>query len=382
LRLKPMAVKRDYYEILGVPQNASSEDIKKAYRRLAFQYHPDRNKDRDAEERFKEINEAYEVLSNSEKRSNYDRYGSAGAPEFGRGFEGFDFGGLGDIFETFFGGFGTKRTSRAAPQQGADIRYNLTISFEEAVFGCEKEIEVVCTDFCSVCHGRGSEPGSHPVTCPTCNGTGEVRRSYRSIFGQFVNATPCPQCHGEGRIIKDPCHQCHGLGKEQRRHRVVVSIPAGVDDGVSVRLSGEGSCGYRGGPPGDLYVKLSVQPHKLFQREGDDIIYSLPLNFAQAALGTEVTVPTLDGDFDLKIPTGTQSGKVFRIRGKGVPHFRGRGRGDQIVQIYVVTPQSLDEKQRRLFQELAKNLGPATMPDEDEKGRGFFSRVKDAFGKG
>ncbi len=378
-----MAVKRDYYEVLGIPRNASSEELKRAYRRLAFQYHPDRNKDRDAEERFKEINEAYEVLSNPEKRANYDRYGSAGAPEFGRGFEGFDFGGLGDIFETFFGGFGT-RARRATSQQGADIRYNLTISFEEAVFGCEKEIEIVRTEFCSLCHGSGCEPGSQPIRCPTCNGTGEVRRSQRSIFGQFVNVTPCPQCHGEGRVIKDPCRQCHGSGREQRRRRIAVSIPAGIDDATSIRLSGEGDYGYRGGASGDLYVNLSVQPHKLFQREGDDIAYTLPLNIIQAALGAEVQVPTLDGDLTLKIPSGTQSGEAFRIKGKGVPRFRGRGRGDQIVQVYVVTPQSLDERQKRLLQELAETLGPATMPKPDhDRGKISFEKFfKDIFGKG
>jgi molecular chaperone DnaJ len=375
-----MASRQDYYEVLGVPRNASTEDVKRAYRRLAFQYHPDHNKDEGAEEKFKEVTEAYEVLSNPEKRAAYDRYGHTGAPGFGRGFEGFDVGGFGDLFDTFFGGAATK-TRRAAPQNGADLRYNLTISFEEALFGCEKEIEIMRTEVCSLCRGTGCKLGSQPLRCPVCNGTGEVRRSQRSIFGQFINVTPCHRCHGEGKIITDPCPHCGGQGMERCSRNIAVKIPSGVDDGITIRLSGEGDCGSRGGAPGNLYVTLSVQQHEFFKREGDDIIYDLALNFAQAALGDEVQVPTVDGGFTLKVPPGTQTDRKIRIKGRGVPHFRGHGRGDQIVKVYVATPQSLDEAQMRLLRELAKTLGPATMPQESDsdKEKGFFEKVKNAF---
>jgi molecular chaperone DnaJ len=375
-----MAIKRDYYQVLGLARDASQEEIKRAYRQLAFQYHPDHNKDKDAEQKFKEINEAYEVLSNPEKRAAYDRFGAAGIPEFGRGFEEFDFSDLGSIFDAFFGG-PEVRTRRAAPQQGASLRYNLSISFEEAIFGCEKELEVMRTESCSLCHGTGSEPGSQPIRCPNCDGRGEIRRTQRSFFGQFINVTTCNRCHGEGRIISEPCPQCKGTGKEHRSRNIVITIPAGVDDGITIRLSGEGDSGFRGGAPGNLYVTLSVREHKFFKREGDDIHYDLALNFAQAALGDEVQVPTVDGHFALKIPAGTQSGRLFRIKGKGAPHFRGHGRGDQIVRAHVVTPQSLDENQKKLFRELAKTLGPAYLPEEEAE-RGFFEKFKDAFGKG
>lgn len=370
-----MAIKRDYYEVLGVSRDASQDEMKKAYRRLAFQYHPDRNKDKDAEDRFKEINEAYETLSNPEKRAAYDRYGHAAAPQFGRGFEGFDFGDLGTIFDTFFGGV---RARRAAPERGADLWYNLTISFEEALFGCEKELEVVRSESCSLCHGTGSEPGSQPARCPSCNGTGEIRRTQRGFFGQFTNITTCERCHGEGRIITKPCARCGGLGKEHRVRNIVVTIPAGIDDGITIRLSGEGDSGSRGGPPGNLYVTLSVAEHEFLKRDGDDIIYDLAINFAQAALGAEIEVPTVDGGLTLNIPPGAQSGRTFRIRGKGVPHFRGRGRGDQIVRVHVVTPESLDEEQKKLFRELAKTLGAASLPKEEGE-KGFFDRVRDVF---
>lgn len=372
-----MATKRDYYEVLGVSRDASAEEIKKAYRRLAFQYHPDHNRDAGAEEKFKEINEAYEVLSNPEKRAAYDRYGHLGGAEFGRGFEGFDFGGLGDIFDAFFGGMGT-RARPTAPQRGADLRYNLTISFEEAIFGCEKEMEIVRTETCSLCHGSGSAPGSQPMRCPQCNGSGEVRRSMGGFFGRFTTTATCDRCHGEGRIITKPCPQCNGKGKERRSHNIVINIPAGVDSGATIRLSGEGDSGFRGGMAGNLYVTLSVQPHKFFEREGDDIIYDLPVNFAQAALGDEVQVPTLDGNYTLEIPAGTQTGKTFYLKGRGVPHLRGRGRGDQIIRAYVVTPTSLDETQKRLLRELAETLGPAAPPGGDEE-KGFFGKIKGIF---
>ncbi|HUV52088.1 MAG TPA: molecular chaperone DnaJ [Dehalococcoidia bacterium] len=372
-----MASKRDYYEVLGVDRNASDDEMKKAFRRLAFQYHPDRNREDGAEEKFKEVKEAYEILSDSQKRATYDRFGHAGVHGFGsRGFEGFDFGGFGDIFDTFFGGMtGTAR--RTGPQQGADLSYKLTISFEEAVFGCDKELEVVRTEICSVCSGTRSEPGSQPTKCPSCNGTGEVRRTQRSVFGQFINVTACSRCNGEGRIILKPCPRCNGQGKERITRKIAIKIPPGVDEGTQVRLSGEGDTGRQGGPPGNLYVTLAVRKHKFFQREGDDILYELPINFAQAALGDELEIPTVDGQIMLKIPAGSQTGKVFRLKEKGVPHLRRPGRGDQLVRLYVVTPTNIDEKQKKLIRELAKTLGEAKLP-QDEKS--FFEKIKDTLG--
>lgn len=374
-----MAKKHDYYEILGVDRNASAADIKKAFRKLAFKHHPDHNKDHGAEERFKEASEAYEVLSDPDKRAAYDRFGHAGAPQGfgGQGFEGFDFGGFGDIFEAFFGGATTAR--RAGPQRGSDLSYSLTISFEEAVFGCEMEVEIVRTERCSVCSGTRSEPGSQPERCSACNGTGEVRRAQRSIFGQFINVTPCSQCRGEGRIITKPCSRCRGQGRERVARKIAIKVPAGVDDGIQIRISGEGDAGTSGGSPGNLYVTLSVQKHKFFKRDGNNILYELPISFTQAALGDEIKIPTLDGDFTLKIPVGCQAGRIFRLKERGVAQLRGYGRGDQLVRVHVVTPQSLDAKQRKLFQELAKNLEEAKLPQDD---KGFFDRVKDTFGGG
>ncbi len=372
-----MATKRDYYEVLGVSRTATAEEIKRAFRKLAFKYHPDRNNEDGAEERFKELNEAYEVLSDPEKRTSYDHFGHAGAGGWtGPSFGDFGFGGFGDIFEAFFGGQTTAR--RRGSQRGADLLSQTHISFEEAASGCEKEVEVLRTENCSLCQGLGTEPGSQPSKCLNCNGSGQVRRVQQGIFGRFVNLTSCEHCHGAGRIIARPCPQCQGTGRERRQRHIVVNIPAGVGDGSQILLSGEGEAGLRGGAPGNLYVSISVEPHPLFWREGDDILYDLPLNFAQAALGDEVVVPTLDGQVKLTLPPGTQTGKVFRLRNKGFPHLHRGGRGDQLVQVYVVTPQSLGEEQRRLLQELAKTLGQANMPTKDE--RGFFGRIRDAFG--
>jgi molecular chaperone DnaJ len=357
-----MAVKRDYYEVLGVSRGATEEEIKKAFRKLAFQYHPDRNRDDGAAEKFKEVNEAYEVLSDADKRAAYDRFGHGGAESFfGRGFEGFDFGGFGDIFDAFFGGAGT--ATRQAPQRGADLRYRVSISFEEAALGCEKEINIARSEFCANCHGTGSRPGSQPSRCPSCDGTGRVRRVQRSLFGQFINTAVCSQCHGEGRIITDPCPECKGSGIQKCKRRIAVKVPAGVDDGNGIRLSGEGEVGGRGGSPGDLYVMLSVASHKFFTRDGNDVIYELPVNFAQAALGAELEVPTLYGKSQLKIPAGSQSGEVFRLKGMGILHLHRGGRGDQMVRLVVVTPESLTKEQRRLFEELAKSLTPAKRAD-------------------
>jgi len=356
-----MPTKRDYYEVLGIPRNATDEEIKRAFRKLAFKYHPDHNRDDNAGEKFKEVNEAYEVLSDLDKRAAYDRFGHGGAEGlFGRGFEGFDFTGFGDIFDAFFGGVTT--ATRQAPQRGADLHYNTTITFEDAALGCEKEINILRTENCSLCQGIGCKPGSQPTRCPSCNGNGQVRRVQQSIFGRFTNITTCPQCHGEGRIITEPCPQCRGTGKKKRQRSISVKIPAGIDEDSQIRLRGEGQAGTRGGASGDLYITLAIEQHEFFKRDGDNIIYELPINFAQAALGTEVEVPTLDGKTKLKLPPGSQMGKVFRLKNKGIPHLHRRGRGDQLVTLLVVTPDSLTKKQRQLFQELADTLGPAKSP--------------------
>jgi molecular chaperone DnaJ len=366
----------DYYETLGVARTASADDIKRAFRRLAMQFHPDRNKQPGAEVRFKAINEAYEVLSDPEKRAAYDRFGHAGVNGMGeRPFEGFgNFGGFGDIFDAFFGGTGT-RTRRSA-QRGRDLHEDVTIAFEQAAFGTETEIEVARLENCPICGGRGSEPGSQPERCPSCNGAGEVRRVQQSIFGQFVNVAACDRCHGEGRIITKPCTSCRGSGRERKQRKLVVKIPAGVESGSQMRLSGEGEAGTNGGGPGNLYVSIHVQEHPVFRREGDDLIYELPLNFAQAALGDEIEVPALEGKVSLKIPAGTQSGKVFQLRDKGVPHLRGGGRGDELVRVRVITPTTLNREQRKLMEQLSASLGQAVAPQED---KGFLGRIREEF---
>jgi molecular chaperone DnaJ len=367
-----MPIKRDYYEVLGVDRNATDEEIRRAFRKLAFKYHPDHNHDDKTGEKFKEVNEAYEVLSDPDKRAAYDRFGHGGAEGlFGRGFEGFDFGGFGDIFDAFFGGATT--AARQAPQRGADLSYGITITFEEAALGCKKEITISRTENCSLCHGIGSKPGSQPSRCPNCNGTGQVRRVHQSLFGRFAHTTTCNQCQGEGRIITEPCPQCRGTGREKHKPNISLNIPAGVDNSSQIRLRGEGEAGRRGGSPGDLYITLSVTEHEFFSRDNDDIIYELPINFAQAALGTEVEVPTLDGKTRLKIPAGSQTGQVFRLKGQGIPHLHRNGRGDHLVTLSVVTPDSLNEKQRRLLQELGDSLGPANMP-KPKKREGFSRR--------
>jgi molecular chaperone DnaJ len=358
-----MQAKRDYYEVLGIDRNATDEEVKKAFRKLAFKHHPDHNHEDGAADKFKEINEAYEVLSDPDKRSAYDRFGHGGAEGFfGRGFEGFNFGGFGDIFDAFFGGAAT--AARQAPQRGADLHYGITITLEEAAFGCEKEINISRTENCSRCRGTGSQPGSQPSRCPNCNGTGQMRRVQQSIFGRFTTTTACPKCHGEGRIITEPCSQCKGTGRENYQRSILINIPAGVDDGTQIRLSGEGHSGAKGGPSGYLYITVSVAEHKFFTRDDDNILYELPINFTQAALGAEVEVPTLDGDTNLKIPAGSQTGTVFRLNGKGIPHLRRRGQGDQLVKLRVVTPDSLTKHQRELLQKLADTLSP---PQEERQ---------------
>jgi molecular chaperone DnaJ len=365
--------KQDYYETLGVPRNATPEEVKKAFRKLAMKYHPDRNKSEDAHDRFKEINEAYEVLADAERRGMYDRFGHAGAesPYGARGFDGFNFGGFGDIFDAFFGGTTTRRR---APRRGADLRRSITLTFEEAAFGVEKTVQVASLELCSHCNGLRAEPGSEPEKCNNCGGTGELRRVQQSVFGQFVNVAMCDRCGGEGRVVSNPCKQCRGAGREERARKLQVKFPAGIDDSSQMRLSGEGEAGSQGGPRGNLYVDIAVKPHKLFRRDGDDLIYDLELNIAQAALGGDFGIPTLEEPDDLHVPAGTQSGEVFVMRGKGVPHLRTRGRGDLLVRAQVVTPKDLTPEQRRLLSELAESLGTPSNPDD----KGLLDRIKDA----
>ncbi len=381
-----MADKRDYYEVLGVSRTATKDEMKKAFRRLARQYHPDVNKNNDATEKFKEINEAYEVLSDDQNRAAYDRYGHAGVQN-GSGFSGFEggFGSVADIFEEFFGGAfgGGGRQRRRGPRRGADLRYDLTISFEEAVFGVEKEIEITRPEICDRCHGSGAEPGTRPIACTTCNGSGEVRRVQQSILGQFVNVATCPTCQGSGELIPELCQTCGGRKHVQRIRTRPVKVPPGVDNDTQIRMSGEGGPGVNGGPPGNLFVILHVQKHEFFRRRGEDIWLDLQINVAQAALGDEVTVPTIDGEEKLVIPPGTESGKVFRLRGQGVPRLdrsgRGvnRGRGDQHIMVQVVTPKNLTAEQKDLFKQLAGTLGKEVIPQRD---KGIFSQLKNALG--
>jgi molecular chaperone DnaJ len=378
-----MASKRDYYEVLGVSRNASDDEIKKAFRRLAKQYHPDANKEAGAEARFIEINEAYEVLSDPQKRAAYDRYGHAAVGNgmgAGAGFT--DFGGfstINDLFETFFAGTaGAQR--RAGTQRGADIRYDLTISFEEAVFGCQKEIEIPRWETCSNCRGTGAQPGTSTARCGACQGTGEIRRVQQSIFGQFVNVTMCERCRGEGRVITTPCEKCRGQGRVRNNRRVVVNIPAGVDDGINVRVTGEGEVSARGGVPGNLYVILTVKPHPFFKRQGNDIIYELPISFTQAALGAEVEVPTVDEKTTtLKIPAGTQSNRSFRLKGMGVPVVHSSARGDQHVIVKVVTPTNLTPRQKELLEEFARLEREQNEQNGKNIFRDLFEKTKDVF---
>lgn len=369
---------RDYYEVLGVPRSADAQELKKAYRKLAMEFHPDRNPSEDAAAKFKEINQAYEVLSDDQKRQMYDRFGHAGVDgNQGGGFDGFHGfeGGFGDIFDAFFGGGQRGGRRRRGPARGADLRFNLRLTFEEAVFGVEKEIEFQRQERCQRCSGKGAEPGTELATCPECNGAGEIRRSQQSIFGQFVNVAPCARCSGEGKIVPNPCEDCRGTGRLRAPRKIAVKVPAGVDDGAQIRLAGEGEAGARGGESGNLYVVLSVAEHERFQRVEDHIVLELPVNVAQAALGSEMSIPTLDGDMTFEVPAGTQSGEDFVIRGKGVPHLRGAGRGDMVVRVTVVVPETLTDEQRELLEKLAETMGTPTLP---RRNKGFFERIRDA----
>jgi len=363
-------IKRDYYEVLAVGKTATREEIKKSYRKLALQYHPDRNKgDKDAEEKFKEAAEAYEVLSDPEKRQLYDRFGHAGLQQSGfTGFRSFDdiFSSFGDIFEEFFGFAGTSR--RRAPRKGADLRYDLSIGFMDAVRGKETEIEVSRHELCSKCGGVGTRDGVPPVVCPACGGRGQVSRSQ----GFFSISTTCPSCHGSGSVITDPCEKCRGVGRVLITKKLSLKIPAGVDTGSRLRLQGEGDPGELGGPPGDLYVFIHVESDEAFKREGDDVLVAVPITYSLAALGGEIEIPTLDGPEEFYVPRATQSGQDFRLPGKGIPHVRGRGRGDLIVVVYIETPKSLTAEQEELLRKLAEIEGA----NVTRKKRRLFSRNK------
>ena len=359
--------KRDYYEVLGVSKSASDEEIKKAYRKLAKKYHPDMNPDsKESEAKFKEANEAYEVLSNPEKRAKYDQFGHAGVdPNFGGGGfgGGFDMGDidLGDIFGSFFGGgfggFGGQQQRANAPQKGQSLRANLTVSFEEAAFGCEKEIELNRTETCSDCQGSGCQPGTTAETCPDCRGAGVVRIQRGGGGFAFSTTAPCSRCRGTGKLIHSPCNSCGGTGSVRKKQRIKVTIPAGIDDGQAISLRGQGNAGTNGGPAGDLIVGVRIKPHPQFKREGTTVLYEQPISFYQATMGAELEIPTIDGRVKYNLPAGTQTGTVFRLRGKGIPVLQGRGRGDQIVTVKVQVPTNLTTEQREALRVFGEAMG-------------------------
>ncbi len=373
---------KDYYDILGVEKNASDEDIKKAFRKLALKYHPDKNPgDKAAEEKFKDINEAYQVLSDNEKRSNYDQFGTAepgaqgGFGGFGGGFDASGFGDIfGDIFGDMFGGGG--RRQRTGPQRGADLEYTLDLSFEEAAFGVKKDVEIFRNENCETCKGTGAKPGTSHKTCDKCRGTGQIKVQRNTAFGSFVNVTTCDKCHGEGRIVETPCTACGGRGKVRKKKIITVSVPAGVDTGNSISLRGEGEAGEKGGPRGDLYIHIRVRPHKIFKRQGYDMICDVPISFIRATLGGEISIPTLEGETKHTIAEGTQPGAVIRLRGKGIPKLKGNNvRGDLYANLVVEIPKKLTDKQRELLKRLAEEFH-----EETEGKKSFVDRMKDAFG--
>lgn len=385
-----MAEKRDYYEVLGVAKGASADEIKKAYRKITKANHPDLHPgDKDCEERFKEANEAYEVLSDEEKRKKYDQFGHAafdpnagfGGGGFGGGFGGF--GDLGDIFGDIFGGggfggfggFGGARSNPNAPRKGENVRISLNITFEEAAFGCEKEITVPRVETCPDCKGNGCAPGSTPEICPDCGGTGQVRTTQRTPFGMAQSMSACSRCHGTGKIIHQPCKSCRGTGNVRRQHREKVNIPAGIDDGQAVSIRGKGHAGTNGGPAGDLLVSVNIRPHARFEREGNSVLLEQNISYAQAVLGAELEVITLDGKVKMNIPEGTPSGTVFRIRGKGIPYLRGSGRGDQFVTVNVEIPKNLTSSQKELLKQFAASMGELDGVKGSNSG-GIFGKKK------
>lgn len=378
---------QDYYELLGVSRDATKSDIKRAFRKLAREYHPDVSDHPDAEAKFKEINAAYEVLSDDDKRARYDRFGhdafsGAGGYNYSGGVGGFE-----DIFEEFFNNFSGTRTStrRRGPRPGADRRIEVTISFEDSIFGIDQEIEYEHLEGCETCDGIGAEPGTQPSTCPMCNGSGEIRQVQQTFLGSMVRMSPCPQCGGKGTVIETPCNTCSGSGRLRQRVIRTVQIPAGVREGLQIQIRGGGDVGESPDAiPGNLYVVVHVKEHEFFKRRDNDIILDMGINVAQAALGDKVRIPTVDGEVELTLPPGTQTGKVFRLRGKGAPRLRSdgssAGKGDQLVYITVEIPTQLSEEQRELFEQLAGTMGREVQPQRNGNGRGFFDRVMDFFG--
>ena len=369
-----MAEKRDYYEVLGLDRSATDDQIKKAYRQQAKRYHPDLNPgNQEAEEKFKEVNEAYEVLSDQTKKAKYDQFGHAGVdPNFGAGAGGYgggfnmDFGDIGDIFSSFFGG--GRRTNPNAPRQGSDVEQNIVISFEEAAFGCEKEINITRIEKCETCHGSGAKEGTSPVTCPICKGTGQINVQQRTPFGIMQSQRPCDRCRGKGKIIDKPCTTCNGKGKVRHTLKQKIAIPAGIDDGQTFIMRGAGNAGENGGPAGDLRVYVSVRPHPIFERRGFDVWCDFPLTFTQAALGDEIVVPTLDGNVKYTIPEGIQAGDVFKVRGKGITRLQSTARGDQYVKVSIEIPRNLTAKQR----EILKSFDDASSDSNYKKRKSFF----------
>ena len=372
--------KRDYYEVLGISKGASEDEIKKAYKKMARKYHPDLNPDnKEAEEKFKEVNEAYEVLSDPDKKARYDQYGHAGVdPNFGAGgagFDGnFDFGDLGDIFGSFFGGGfgGGRRTNPNAPQRGESIRMSLAISFEEAAVGCEKAVTGDRLEQCGACHGSGCAAGTTPEVCPDCHGTGTVQVRRQTPMGVFATSSPCTRCGGKGRIIHQPCKDCHGTGSVRKRKTIQATIPAGIDNGQTISIRGQGHAGVNGGPAGDLLITITVRPHELFRREGTSVLCEAPITFAQAVLGAELEIPTIDGKVKYTLPEGTQTGTTFRLKGKGIPSINGHGRGDQYVTVYIETPRNLNKEQKEALKKFAETMGD----NNYEERKKFFKKNK------
>ena len=374
-----MTDKRDYYDVLGVGRSASPDELKKAYRKLARQHHPDVNAgDPQAEERFKEVNEAYEVLSDADRRAGYDRYGHAASNMGSDPFGGMGGSPFGDLFESFFGGSGQSRR-RSGPVKGQDLTVTINLTFEEAIFGADKEVDILRLETCASCHGTRMKDGKTPPRCATCGGTGEVRRVQQTILGQFMTSSPCSACRGEGVTITDPCPTCRGRGRTSQNRQISVTVPAGIDENQTLRLSGQGEAGPTGGQPGNLFVNVKIKPHTHFTRQGRQILSGIGINVAQAMLGDEIEIETLDGSVALKIPAGTQSGQQFRLRQKGVPDIRHGDRGDQIVTIHVVIPDSLTNHQAELIQQLAETFGSEVQP-QPAASRGFFDKVKDVLG--
>lgn len=379
----------DYYEVLGVSRDADADQIKKAYRKLAMRYHPDRNDEPDAEARFKEVTEAYEVLRDPEKRRLYDRYGEEGVRRragagASAGFSGFGFADAFEVFMREFGGagfgemFGGGRGTRSrGPRRGSSLRVTVRLTLEEAALGTERTLRLKLLDRCDRCGGSGAEPGTAPVRCPACGGAGQVRHVQRSMLGQFVSVRPCPECGGEGRVVQNPCTDCRGEGRVRKERRIKVEIPAGISSDDYLRLREKGNAGPNGGPRGDVVVQVEVEPDERFERRGDDLFLDLPVTFSQAALGDRIQVPTIDGTAELELPAGIQSGELVRLRGKGMPRLRQNGRGDQMVRVLVWTPTDLTDEQRRLLEELRQRESKPPRPNRKEPG--FWERVKSAF---